>query len=457
MKKIISLTIFNFSFLLFNCFAQQSGWEIVPSGTTEELNSIFFYDYEVGFACGNSGTVIKSIDSGKTWQTIQTPVTNDLNDLYVFNDSTLCVVGDSGTIIFSFEGGNNWYVGSYFLTEDYYSIYFSEANGILGGSSQTIVRAEFEATSITFYGVQSGFFGGGFWGAYMLSPQIGFVAGENSIFQPLFGRSTYSGINWVFTAFYLNNNEGRATGVDFTDMNTGYVSASVWDGTGAIAKTTNSGLDWTSTMFSNPLWSVDFPISGASQIGYAVGSQGTILKTYNAGANWQQQISGTTSSLNKVFFKDFDFGFAVGENGIIFRTTTGGEPVTIVEHENQSPHSFELFQNYPNPFNPSTKIKFTIPSVIASGAKQSQLVTLKVYDVLGNEIATLVNEELPAGEYEVEFNTNSVEGRNLTSGVYFYQLKIGGPVRKDSFGEINSPNGQAGQGFIQTRKMVLLK
>ena len=445
MKKIIASTIFNFSFLIFNCFSQQPGWEKVPSGTTTELNSIFFYDYEVGFACGNSGMVIKSIDSGKTWETLQTPVTYDLNDLYVFNDSTLCVVGDSGTIIFSVEGGNNWYVGSYFITEDYYSISFSGNNGILGGSSQTIVRAEFEVTSITFYGVQSGFFGGGFYGAYMLSPQIGFVAGENSIFQPLLGITTDSGVNWDFTAFYLNSNEGRATGVDFTDMNTGYVSARVWDGTGAISKTTDGGNNWTSTMFSNPLWSVDFPISGASQVGYSAGDVGTILKTYNAGANWQQQNTGTSLKLNKVFFLDLDNGFAVGENGIILRTTTGGEPTTFVENENQSPHTFQLFQNYPNPFNPSTKIKYSIPFV-EKHRDASLLVTLKVYDVLGNEIATLVNEELPVGEYEVEFKTSSIK-HHPSSGVYFYQLLVSAS---------QSIDGKVGS-FIQTKKMIFLK
>ena len=97
---------------------------------------------------------------------------------------------------------------------------------------------------------------------------------------------------------------------------------------------------------------------------------------------------------------------------------------------------FRLEQNYPNPFNPSTKIKFTIPTVIASGAKQSQYVTLKIYDILGNEVATLVNEELPVGEYEVEFSSeSSIE--NPASGIYFYQLKA--------------------RGVIQTKKMLLLK
>ena len=102
-------------------------------------------------------------------------------------------------------------------------------------------------------------------------------------------------------------------------------------------------------------------------------------------------------------------------------------------------------QNYPNPFNPTTTIKFTIPqSPLLGGDKRGGLVTLKVYDVLGNEIATLVNEEKPAGTYEVEFSSHSGEVRNLPSGrrgltssIYFYQLR-------------------AGQ-YVETKKMVLIK
>jgi hypothetical protein len=89
--------------------------------------------------------------------------------------------------------------------------------------------------------------------------------------------------------------------------------------------------------------------------------------------------------------------------------------------------AFSLAQNYPNPFNPSTKIKLAIPpqqSPLLGGDYRSGLVTVKVYDVLGNEIAILMNEEKPAGSYEVEFS-NTVGGRKLTSGIYIYQLTAG--------------------------------
>jgi hypothetical protein len=120
-----------------------------------------------------------------------------------------------------------------------------------------------------------------------------------------------------------------------------------------------------------------------------------------------------------------------------------------IDDENISPGMFSLSQNYPNPFNPSTKIKFTIPTSPQSPpyqggeAMQEWLVTLKIYDVLGNEIATLVNENLFAGEYAVDFSAigGSASGGDaftLTSGIYFYQLR-------------------AGESFIQTKKMILLR
>ena len=118
-----------------------------------------------------------------------------------------------------------------------------------------------------------------------------------------------------------------------------------------------------------------------------------------------------------------------------------GYPIVSVEDEQQIVSDFKLEQNYPNPFNPSTKIKFTVPAVTLRQAQSDTWVTLKVYDILGNELATLVNAELSPGEYEVEFNATSSSSfrlaRNLSSGIYFYTLRTGE--------------------FIQTKKMILLK
>jgi hypothetical protein len=97
---------------------------------------------------------------------------------------------------------------------------------------------------------------------------------------------------------------------------------------------------------------------------------------------------------------------------------------SIETKNNLIPSTYSLSQNYPNPFNPSTTIKFDL--------KEAGLVSLKIYDILGREISTLVNEVKPAGSYNLNFNAS-----DLTSGIYFYKIQAGN--------------------FIQIRKMVLIK
>jgi hypothetical protein len=122
-------------------------------------------------------------------------------------------------------------------------------------------------------------------------------------------------------------------------------------------------------------------------------------------------------------------GWIVGQNGMILHTTNGGTTFIEEEPNPTQPNSFLLFQNYPNPFNPSTVISYKLPV--------SGMVTLKVYDILGRVVATLVNEEKPAGSYEVEFIVAQDSSPDIASGVYFYQLKAGD--------------------FVESKKMILMK
>ena len=139
-----------------------------------------------------------------------------------------------------------------------------------------------------------------------------------------------------------------------------------------------------------------------------------------------------------------NFSFLINDPSINSVTLTATNPftgstsgfarynlVTPVDDENNFPTEFALEQNYPNPFNPSTTIKYTIPSVISTEGRNLN-VQLKVYDVLGNEVATLVNEEKPAGSFEVKFDASE-----LTSGVYFYKILAGN--------------------FVETKKMILIR
>lgn len=119
-------------------------------------------------------------------------------------------------------------------------------------------------------------------------------------------------------------------------------------------------------------------------------------------------------------------GWYLDDIGVFYYTIP-----TDVSNITEPFYDFSLEQNYPNPFNPSTKIKYSIPSVALSEVEES-LVTLKVFDVLGNEVTTLVNEEKPSGEYEVVF-----DAAGLSSGIYFYKLQVGS--------------------FTETKKLVLIR
>ena len=126
----------------------------------------------------------------------------------------------------------------------------------------------------------------------------------------------------------------------------------------------------------------------------------------------------------------FDIGASSADVYFDNVTLSKGETVTNLNDDKIAfDEQFYLHQNYPNPFNPSTKIRYSIP---ANVKREMSNVVLKVYDVLGNEVATLVNEEKSIGVYEVIFDASQ-----LTSGIYFYKLQTAS--------------------FVETRKMILLK
>ena len=144
-----------------------------------------------------------------------------------------------------------------------------------------------------------------------------------------------------------------------------------------------------------------------------------VCKVNNDGTSaWTVTMPG--SYANDIVLGSDNNVYVVGGNTA--KINQGG--VTSLIDDKLTPEGFILAQNYPNPFNPSTTISFSIPS--------SAFTSLKVYDVLGNEVATLVNEEKPAGEYDITFDASA-----LTSGVYLYRLNVGN--------------------FSEMKKMILMK
>ncbi|MBK8553800.1 MAG: PQQ-binding-like beta-propeller repeat protein [Ignavibacteria bacterium] len=202
------------------------------------------------------------------------------------------------------------------------------------------------------------------------------------------------------------------------------------------------GILWTSVLDGNYIHGVcelsDLTGNGIKEIVagtqnsnlYVVnGDSGRILFTYNFGSattNTVEQVSGL-KSIDGNISAEFLGGSRTGKV-ICF----SGGPNGIVGISNASsivPEKFSLYQNYPNPFNPVTKIKFDVPR---DARGETQDVKLVIFDVLGKEVMTLVNEKLSPGSYEADF-----EGSNFASGIYFYKIEAGS--------------------FVETKRMMLLK
>src|SRR6266513_2580406 len=163
-------------------------WSPVDSGTTSNLNGAILLDSGTGFVVGDTGTILKSTDAGATWAPLTSGTSTALHGIYFLDSNEGIAVGDSGTILRTTDGGAAWQSVTSGVVDTLRSVSFNGVNGICGGDSQDILYSTDSGASWQIG--QCGFFGGGFPGAQMLSTTTGFVAGQNSIFQALVGKTT---------------------------------------------------------------------------------------------------------------------------------------------------------------------------------------------------------------------------------------------------------------------------
>jgi len=209
------------SFVFYSSVTVFGQWSAATSGRTNNLSLGYLLDSGVGFVVGDAGTIVKTTDAGMIWSPLTSGTTNALYDVYFFGAAQGVAVGEQGLILRTTDGGAGWQGVTSGVTDALRSVSFSGVTGICGGDSQTILYSTDAGASWQIS--QSGFFGGGFLGAQMLSATVGFVGGQNSIFQSLLGASTDGGASWTFHPFYFEQNEGGGTDLYFFDQNTGVV------------------------------------------------------------------------------------------------------------------------------------------------------------------------------------------------------------------------------------------
>jgi len=420
----------------FSSFAQIQPWKILQSPVDVTLRHLTFVDSLTGWAAGEAGTIIRTTDGGNSWDVQNSTVQTFITDVFFLNKNLgwATTIRDefpfNSLILKTTNGGDNWSAEDFpDSTKLIRTIFFFDSlNGFVGGSyigqtsdgGNSWINSEIDSSMVSGFPVYNFSF---------FNQQFGYAVGGRLDIAGVIWRTTNSGLNWsaqgvgadeVFDIFIFDSSNAITLSGDPEGF---YPTANI--------KTTNAGLTWSNDTLSffGLSFAIDFRTynEGWSASGYK------FLLTTNRGETWIEFETPDSTVVYDLQFTDARTGYAVGEKGVILKL----DPTLVgVENESDIPDDFILYQNYPNPFNPSTNIRFRI-SDLPDGKAGFGFVSLKIYDVLGNEVAVLVNEEKPAGTYEVELNSHSGGVRNLPSGVYFYQLKAGS--------------------FIETKKMVILR
>ena len=401
MKKIIFLL-----FIVCQTVFPQNGWDLIYS-FSDFVSSVFFNDPLNGFAPPAPSGIYKTTDGGLSWEILNIPnLNNPIRKIIAIDKDNLIGVGQGGTIIKSVNEGNTWEVKNIGSTDNLTSICSTPDGKLFVWSNErNIYRSVDQGENWSVYSLDTLLFP--LTDISFADKNIGFGVGyyETSI------KTTDGGESW-FTILPII--PGRSMfAVQFLNDSVGFVI-----GGEQIVKTSNGGINWFIKYNSGGLQLNDVSFC-TDNIGWVVGTD-KIVKTTDIGEHWTQQNFSPNHYLLSVECVDSLICFATGGEGALYKTTNGG--ITFVRNNSGGTSlNYSLEQNYPNPFNPSTTICYQIP--------KAGFVSLKVYDVLGKVVATLVDEEKPAGSYEVEFNTNMGKFSSpLPSGIYFYWLEAGGNI-----------------------------
>ena len=444
--KLLLQTLFCFLSIMQICFSQ---W--VQVGLNDEsIKDIAVQNSNIFAVTSDSGKVYRSIDSGTNWTMI---VDSNAIDVEISSTGKVFMTQDSilnppptyesrTFFLSSLDNGDNWTLVNMIeqIKDSLEYWWLSRSKNITVSPTGTIfcqiigqarpyfifdLLAKSTDDGLTWCTPGSSIWGGllfDFRNQYVIT--VGEIAGVGAYGNAAYLSSDY-GNTWTNLGFVGTSNF-YALGF-FSNQNI-IVGGHYYYGPPNLYK----GALYISTDMCSTWTFIDTLINSQVGLSYSIGStEGMIIGTKELGVFLFSDEGDSLGSRNEGLTNLNVQALTLDNNGYVYPGTENGvwrrplsEIVTSVNDEITQPTEFILEQNYPNPFNPSTKIKYSIP--------QSSNIAIKVFDILGNEIETLINEEKPAGTYELTWNAV-----NLPSGVYFYRLRSGS--------------------FVETKKMVLLK
>ena len=352
------------------------------------------------------GGVFLSTNNGTNWAAVNTGLSSWYIEALTFSGTDLFAGTGGSGICHSTNNGTSWTWASNGLTNTTVWSFGVSGTNLFAGTAGGVFLSTNNGTSWT--SVSDGLTNSDIRSCAVIGTNLFVGTFGGGVF-----RSTNNGANWTTANNGLTDANVFALAVSGT-----YLFAGTFN---RVFLSTNNGTNWTpsnSGMTSYIVYSL--VVYGTNLFAGTIG--GVFLSTNN-GTSWTEANTGLTNTPVALVVSG-NYLFAGTDSNRVWRRPLSEMVTDIEDQSSEVPSQFILEQNYPNPFNPSTTISFSLPS--------SEFVTLKVFDVLGNEIETLVNEEKPVGSYEITWNAE-----DLPSGIYFYKIQSG------SFGE--------------TKKMLLLK
>jgi photosystem II stability/assembly factor-like uncharacterized protein len=355
-----------------------------------------------------AGSIFKSSDNGTNWNLTNTGITSSYINTLVFSNGVLLAGTDYG-IFRSTNNGYEWYPSNNGLTRLFVTTLTTNENNIFAGTSNGIYLS-------TDNGIN--------WNPINIDMNEIQITGILNIGDSLFAATQSDGV-YISTdlgnSWFISNSgltDPNLMGLTEVDENIFVVSRYV-----GVFKSTDKGMSWSvsnnglpSQLYPRTIISYDSLLFLGAGIGVFVSDDQAI--------NWKNITPGLAKTVAEVLGTNNDSLYVGPYQGGVWKRSITNILTDVKKDFSEVPNKFSLTQNYPNPFNPSTKISWQTP---VSGWQ-----TLKVYDVLGNEVATLVNEYRSVGSHEIEFN-----GSNLSSGIYLYRLQAGD--------------------YFETKKMILLR